>query len=110
MTDVDKLLEDISTLVRSEFEDSPELSGTQFQIIDGDLNTTVVDATSFPAGVLMNMGGWEVFCAFNSKFERCWIAYSGEIYDDYEFAELARRCNGKVMVIHEACEYNLKEN
>lgn len=46
MTDVDKLLEGISTLVRSEFE-------------------------------------------------RRWIAYSGEIYNDYEFAELARTCNGK---------------
>ena len=48
----------------------------------------------------MNMGGWEVFCILNSKFERRWIAYSGEVYNDYEFAELARKCNGKVMVIH----------
>ena len=100
MTDVDKLLEGISTLVRSELEDSPKLSGTQFQILDRDLNTTVVDATSFSSGVLMNMGGWEVFCILNSKSERRWIAYSGEIYNDYEFAELARKCNGKVMVIH----------
>lgn len=102
MTDVDKLLEGISTLVHSELEDNPELSGTQFQILDRDLNTTVVDATSFSSGVLMNMGGWEVFCILNSKFERRWIAYSGEIYNDYEFAELARKCNGMVMVIHEA--------
>lgn len=58
MTDVDKLLEGISTLVRSEFEDSPKLSATQFQILDSDLNGTVVDATSFSSGVLMNMGGW----------------------------------------------------
>lgn len=61
MTDVDKLLEGISTLVRSELEDSPKLSGAQFQILDRDLNTTVVDATSFSSAVLMNMGGWEVF-------------------------------------------------
>lgn len=101
MTDVDKLLEGISTLVRSEFEESPKLSGTQFQILDRDLNTVVVDATSFSSGVLMNMGGWEVFCTLNSESERCWIAYSGEIYSDYEFAELARKCNGKVMMIHE---------
>ena len=100
MTDVDKLLEGISTLVRSELEDNPELGGTQFQILDSDLNTIVVDATNFSSGVLMNMGGWEVFCILNSEFERRWIAYSGEIYDDYEFAELARKCNGKVMVIH----------
>lgn len=100
MTDVDKLLEGISTLVRSELEDNPELRGTQFQILDRDLNITVVDATSFSSGVLMNMGGWEVFCILNSEFERRWIAYSGEIYNDYEFAELARKCNGKVMVIH----------
>ena len=100
MTDVDKLLEGISTLVRSELEDSPKLRGTEFQILDKDLNTTVVDATSFSPGVLMNMGGWEVFCILNSAFERRWIAYSGEIYNDYEFAELARKCNGKVMVIH----------
>lgn len=100
MTDVDKLLEGISTLVRSELEDSLKLSGTQFQILDKDLNTIVVDATSFSSGVLMNMGGWEVFCIHNSEFERRWIAYSGEIYNDYEFAELARKCNGKVMVIH----------
>lgn len=26
-----------------------------------------------------------------------WIAYSGEVYNDYEFAELARKCIGKVM-------------
>lgn len=100
MTNVDKLLEGISTLVRSELEDNQKLSGTQFQILDKDLSTTVVDATSFSFGVLMNMGGWEVFCTLNSKFERRWIAYSGEIYNDYEFAELARKCNGKVMVIH----------
>ena len=36
MTDVDKLL-----------EDNPKLSGTEFQILDRDLNTVVVDATSF---------------------------------------------------------------
>ena len=101
VTDVDKLLEDISTLVRSKFEDSPKLSGTQFQILDRDLNTAVVDATSFSSGVLMNMGGWEVFCVINSEPERRWIAYNGEIYNDYEFADLARKCNGKVMVIHE---------
>lgn len=100
MTDVDKLLEGISTLVRGELEDNPKLSGTEFQILDRDLNTVVVDATSFSSGVLMNIGGWEVFCILNSKFERRWIAYSGEVYDDYEFAELARKCNGKVMVIH----------
>lgn len=100
MTDVDKLLEGISTLVRSEFEDSPKLSGTQFQILDRNLNTTVVNATSFSYGALMNMGGWEVFCILNSEFERCWITYNGEIYDDYGFAELARKCKGKVMVIH----------
>lgn len=100
MTDVDKLLEGISTLVRSELEDTPKLSGTEFRILDRDLNTTVVDATCFPSGVLMNMGGWEVFCFINSEFDRRWIAYSGEIYTDYEFAELARKCNGKVMVIH----------
>lgn len=100
MTDVDKLLEGISTLVRSEFEDSPKLSGTQFQILDKDLNTTVVDAMGFSSGVLMNMGGWEAFCILNSEFDRYWITYNGEIYDDYEFAELARKCNGKVMVIH----------
>lgn len=100
MTDVDKLLEGISTLVRSEFEDSPKLSGTQFQILDRNLKTAVVDAKSFSAGVLMNMGGWEAFCILNSEFERRWITYSGEIYDDYEFAEVARECNGKVMVIH----------
>lgn len=100
MTDVDKLLEGISTLVRSELEDSPKLSGTQFQILDRDLNTAVVDAKSFSSGALMNMGGWEAFCTLNSEFERCWITYSGEIYNDYEFAELARKCNGKVMVIH----------
>lgn len=100
MTDVDKLLDGISTLVRSEFEDSPKLSGTQFQILDRDLNTTVVDAKSFSPGVLMNMGGWEVFCILDSKFKRRWIAYNGEIYNDYEFAEIARKCNGKVMVIH----------
>lgn len=105
MTDVDKLLEGISALVRSEFEDSPKLSGTQFQIIDRDLNTSVVDATNFDPGTLMNMGGWEVFCILNSEFERRWIADSGEIYNDYEFAELARKCKGKVMVIHEGmCE------
>lgn len=100
MTDVDKLLEGISTLVRSEFEDSPKLSGTQFQILDADLNATVVDATSFSSGVLMNMGGWEVFCFTNSAFKGRWISFNGEIYNDYEFAELARKCNGKVMVIH----------
>ena len=101
MTDVDKLLEGISTLVRSEFEDSPKLSGTEFQILDRNLNTTVVDATSISPGVLMNMGGWEVFCILNSDFEKCWVTYNGEIYDDSGFAELARKCNGKVMMIHE---------
>lgn len=101
MTDVDKLLDGISILVRSELEDNPKLSGTEFQILDRDLNTTVVDATSFSAGVLMNMGGWEVFCFVNSEFERCWISFNGEAYNDYEFAEIARKCNGKVMVIHE---------
>ena len=68
MTDVDKLLEGISTLVRSEFEDSPKLSGTQFQILDTDLNTAVVDAASFSFCVLMNKGGWEVLCFTNSEF------------------------------------------
>lgn len=89
MTDVDKLLEGISTLVRSEFEDSPKLSATQFQILDSDLN-----ATSFSSGVLMNMADG-VFCILNSESERRWIAYSGEIYNDYEFAEIARKCNGR---------------
>lgn len=76
------------------------MSSTEFQIIDRDLNAAVVDAKSFSFGTLMNMGGWEVFCIINSKFERRWIAYSGETYDDYEFAEIARKCKGKVMVIH----------
>lgn len=101
MTDVDKLLEGISTLVRSELEESPKLSGTEFQILDRDLNAAVVDATCFSPGVLMNMGGWEVFCTLNSEFDRRWIDSSGETYNDHEFAELARKCNGKVMVIHE---------
>lgn len=77
MTDVDKLLEGISTLVRSELEDSPKLSSTEFQILDRDLNAAVVDATCFSPGALMNMGGWEVFCIINSESERRWIAYSG---------------------------------
>lgn len=54
-----------------------------------------------PGTVVAAVGSWEVFCILNSKFERRWIAYSGEIYNDYEFAELARKCNGKVMMIHE---------
>lgn len=65
MTDVDKLLEGISTSVCSEFEDSPKLSATQFQILDSDLN-----ATSFSSGVLMNMGGWGSF-AFLIVSLRC---------------------------------------
>ena len=76
------------------------MSGTEFQILDRDLNAAVVDAKNFSSGVLMNMGGWEVLCILNSKFERCWIAYSGGIYNDYEFAEIARKCKGRVMIIH----------
>ena len=93
MTDVDKLLEGISTLVRSELEDSPKLSGTEFQIL---VNAVVVDATCFYPGVLMNMVAGRSFASLIAS----WIACSGETYNDYEFAELARKCNGKVMVIH----------
>lgn len=82
MTDVDKLLEGISTLVRSELEDSLKLSGTQFQILDRDLNTTVV-----------NMSVWAFFKLDNPDM---WVSNTGRFHTNEGLADILRDYTGPI--------------
>ena len=88
-TDVDKLLEGISTLVRSEFEDSPKLSATQFQILDSDLNATVV-----------NISVWAFFKLDNPDM---WVSNTSRFHTNEELADSLREYTRPIQVV-DACD------
>lgn len=99
MTELDSLIKAfVKTL--EEATSTSDLTSTHFECFTPECLRIVMDSLDIEPGTVVVVGGWEVFCILNSEFERRWIAYRGEIYNDYEFAELARKCNGKVMVIH----------
>lgn len=79
--------------------DSTELSGTQVELINKDLETVVYPVENFDTGTLLNCGGWEAFL-INGELGRRWVTFSGEQYSDEQPADLMRHNGAKVMVIH----------
>lgn len=79
--------------------DSTELSGTQVELINKDLETVVYPVENFDTGTLLNCGGWEAFL-INDGPERRWVTFSGEQYSNEQLADLMRHNGAKVMVIH----------
>lgn len=79
--------------------DSTELSGTQVELINKDLETVVYPVEEFDVGTLLNCGGWEAFLTIDGM-ERRWVTFSGEQYADEQLADLMRHNGTKVMVIH----------
>ena len=80
--------------------DSPELSGTQVELINKDLETVTYSVENFDTGTLLNCGGWEAFLIVNGELGRRWVTFSGEQYSDEQLADLMRHNGAKVTVIH----------
>lgn len=98
--DIQKMIDDAVEEFRKKLEkEFTELSGTQVELINKDLETVVYPVEEFDTGTLLNCGGWEAFL-INDGPERRWVTFSGEQYSDEQLAVLLRHNGAKVMVIH----------
>lgn len=97
---IDEVLEEFRQKLDKAYNDTPDLKGTQVELIDSDLETVVYPVECFYPGTVLNCGGWEAFCITNEELERRWVTINGEQYSDEQFANLIRRCGAKVAVIH----------
>lgn len=95
---IDDAIEEFRKKLEKEFK-QPELTGTQVELINKDLETVVYPVEEFDIGTLLNCGGWEAFL-INDGPERRWVTFSGEQYADEQLADLMRHNGAKVTVIH----------
>lgn len=107
MTDVDKLLEGISTLVRSEFEElarkcNGKVMGAcefkAFEFLSKDYMT--FDASGLPAGTVVNMHVWAFFKLDNPDM---WVSNTGRFHTNEELADILREYTGPIQVV-DACD------
>lgn len=90
MTDVDKLLEGISTLVRSEFE--------AYEFLSNDYRT--FDASKLADGTVVNMSVWAFFKLDNPDM---WVSNTVRFHTNEEFADILRDYTGPIQVV-DACD------
>lgn len=95
---IDEVLEECRKQLNKAYSDI-ELTGTEVELINKDLETIAYPVELFEAGTLLNCGGWEAFCIVNMEGNR-WVTINGEQYSDEQFADLMRHNGAKVMVIH----------
>lgn len=95
---IDDAVEEFRKKLEKEFKE-PELTGTQVELINKDLETVVYPVEEFDTGTLLNCGGWEAFL-INDGPEHRWVTSSGEQYADEQLADLMRHNGSKVSVIH----------
>lgn len=95
---IDDAIEEFRKKLEKEFK-QPELTGTQVELINKDLETVVYPVEEFDIGTLLNCGGWEAFLIKDGP-ERRWVTFSGEQYADEQLADLMRHNGAKVTVIH----------
>jgi hypothetical protein len=96
---IDDAVEEFRKKLEKEFKE-PELTGTQVELINKDLETVVYPVEEFDIGTLLNCGGWEAFLIGDGELGRRWVTFSGEQYADEQLADLMRHNGAKVMVIH----------
>lgn len=102
MNNIQKMINDAVEEFRKKLEKEfkePELTGTQVELINKDLETVVYPVEEFEVGTLLNCGGWEAFL-INDGPERRWVTFSDEQYADEQLADLMRHNGSKVSVIH----------
>lgn len=102
MNNIQKMINDAVEEFRKKLEKEfkePELTGTQVELINKDLETVVYPVEEFDVGTLLNCGGWEAFLIIDGM-ERRWVTFSGEQYADEQLADLMRHNGAKVTVIH----------
>lgn len=95
---IDDAIEEFRKKLEKEFK-QPELTGTQVELINKDLETVVYSVEEFDVGTLLNCGGWEAFL-INDGPKRRWVTFSGEQYADEQLADLMHHNGAKVTVIH----------
>jgi hypothetical protein len=64
MNNIQKMINDAVEEFRKKLEKEfkePELTGTQVELINKDLETVVYPVEEFDIGTLLNCGGWEAF-------------------------------------------------
>lgn len=97
---IDEVLEECRKQLNKAYSDNDiELTGTEVELINKDLETIAYPVELFSCGTVLNCGGWEAFCIMNSEGNR-WVTISGEQYSDEQLADLMRHNGAKVMVIH----------
>lgn len=96
---IDDAVEEFRKKLEKEFKE-PELTATQVELINKDLETVIYPLEEFDTGTLLNCGGWEAFLIVNDGLERRWVTFSGEQYADEQLADLMRHNGSKVTVIH----------
>jgi hypothetical protein len=94
---IDDAVEEFRKKLGKEFT---ELTGTQVELINKDLETVTYSVENFDTGTLLNCGGWEAFLIVNGELGRRWVTFSGEQYSDEQLADLMRHNGAKVTVIH----------
>ena len=102
MNNIQKIINDAVEEFRKKLEKEfkePELTGTQVELINKDLETVVYPVEEFDVSTLLNCGGWEAFLIIDGM-ERRWVTFSGEQYADEQLADLMRHNGAKVTVIH----------
>lgn len=98
---IQKMIDDAVEEFRKKLEkEFIELTGTQVELINKDLETVVYPVEELDVGTLLNCGGWEAFLIVNGELGRRWVTFSGEQYADEQLADLMRRNGAKVTVIH----------
>ena len=96
---IDDAVEEFRKKLENEFKE-PELTGTQFECIDNNVELYIADSEEFMTGTLIIVDDWGVFRVLEAFDQKPWIMYVGEEYTHSGFAELMREQFVKPKIVH----------
>ena len=96
----DKIMEALGGTVADEETKEPELTGTRFKAIGINGEEVEVDAVDIACGTVLTVGAVEYFRCYRHGGTGPWVRYTGESYDNNEFAAKMRTEYATPCVVH----------
>lgn len=96
----DKIMEALGATVADEETNEPELTGTRFKAIGLHGREEEVDAVDIAPGTLLTVGVIEYFRCHREGVTGPWVRYTGESYNNVQFAEEMRTAYATPHIVH----------
>lgn len=96
----DKIMEALGATVAGEETNKPEPTGTRFKAIDTNGEEVEMDAVDITPGTLLTVGLIEYFRCHREGVTGPWVRYTGESYNNVQFAEEMRTVCATPRIVH----------